>query len=101
MDKTEGYPIGLGRNFGRSNIWTNPLAKVVDFVPLETISGPGSPDPDLARSHMKVTTMEYTKFIEIPVVLLIFLNHKLQSCDTCTRTEPILQNTTRSGTSQL
>ena len=29
------------------------------------------------------------------------MNHKLQSCDTCTRTEPILQNTTRSGTSQL
>ena len=54
MDKTEGYPIGLGRNFGRSNIWTNPLAKVVDFVPLETISGPGSPDPDLARFHIRV-----------------------------------------------
>ena len=59
MDKTEGYPIGLGRNFGRSNIWTNPLAKVVDFVPLESTSGPGSPDPDLARFHMNVTTMEH------------------------------------------
>ena len=54
MDKTEGYPIGLGRNFGRSNVWTNPLAKVVDFVPLEAISGPGSPDPDLAQFRIEV-----------------------------------------------
>ena len=29
------------------------------------------------------------------------MNHKLQSCDRCTRTEPIPQSTTRSGTSQL
>ena len=72
MDNTEGYPIGLGRNFGRSNIWTNPLAKVVDFVPLEPISGPGSPDPNLARFHMEVTQMDHTKFIEIPLVLLTF-----------------------------
>ena len=54
--------------------WARWLAKVVDFVPLEPISGPRSPDPDLARSHMKVTTMEHTKFIEIPLVLLIFWN---------------------------
>ena len=69
MDKTEGYPIGLGRNFGRSNVWTNPLAKVIDFVPLEAISGPGSPDPDLARFHIKVTPMEHRWNIEIPLVL--------------------------------
>ena len=54
MDKTEGYPIGLGRNFGRSNIWTNPLAKVVDFVPLGALSGPGAPDPVLARFRIRV-----------------------------------------------
>ena len=47
MDKTEGYPIGLGRNFGRSNIWTNPLAKVVDFVPLEALFCSGAPDSNL------------------------------------------------------
>ena len=29
------------------------------------------------------------------------MNHKLQSCHTCTRTEPTLQSTTRHGTSQL
>ena len=54
MDKTEGYPIGLGRNFGRSNRWTNPLAKVFDFEPLGALSGPGTPDPDLARFHVRV-----------------------------------------------
>jgi len=27
----------------------NTLAKVVDFVPLGALSGPGPPDPDLAR----------------------------------------------------
>ena len=26
-----------------------PLAKVVDLVPFGTLSGPGAPDPDLAR----------------------------------------------------
>ena len=54
MDKTEGYPIGLGRNFGRSNVWTNPLAKVIDFVPLEALSGPGAPDPDSDDSRIRV-----------------------------------------------
>ena len=29
------------------------------------------------------------------------MNHKLQSCDKCTRTEPSRQNTTRSGTPHL
>ena len=28
-----------------------PLAKVVDFVPLRALSGPGAPDPDLAHSQ--------------------------------------------------
>ena len=54
MDKTEGYPIGLGRNFGRLNRCKNPLAKVVDFEPLGALSGPGAPDPDLARFRTKV-----------------------------------------------
>ena len=31
-----------------------PLAKVVDFVPLGALSGPGAPDPDLTRFHIKV-----------------------------------------------
>ena len=29
-------------------------AKVLDFVLLGTLSGPGTPDPDLARFHIKV-----------------------------------------------
>ena len=48
MCKTEVSPTGLGKNFGRLNEWTNPQAKVVDFVPLGTLFGPGPPDPDLA-----------------------------------------------------
>ena len=31
-----------------------PLAKVVDAVPLGELSGPGTPDPDLARFHITV-----------------------------------------------
>ena len=27
---------------------------MVDFVPLGALSGPGAPDPDLARFHIKV-----------------------------------------------
>ena len=30
------------------------MAKVVDFVPLGALSGPGAPDPDLARFHIRV-----------------------------------------------
>ena len=34
--------------------WTIPLAKVVDFDPLGALSGPGAPDPDVARFQIKV-----------------------------------------------
>ena len=54
MSKTEGSPIGLGRNFGRLNSSKNPLAKVVHFVRLGALSGPGAPDPDLGRFHIRV-----------------------------------------------
>ena len=57
--KTEGSPTGFGWNFGRLNGWNIPVAKVVDFVPLEALSGPRPPDPDLARFHIKVTPMEH------------------------------------------
>ena len=33
--------------FGRLDGWNIPLAKVVDFVPLGALFGPGAPDPDL------------------------------------------------------
>ena len=36
-----------------------PLAKMVDLVPLDAFSGPGAPDPDLARFHIKATPMEH------------------------------------------
>ena len=54
MSKTEGSPIRLRRNFGRSNSWKNPLAKVVDFEPLGAHSGPGAPDSDLVHSRIDV-----------------------------------------------
>ena len=65
MGKTEGSPIGLGRNFGRLNSWKNPLAKVVDFEPLGALSGPGAPDPDLLHFQIKAWLKEDTKIIEI------------------------------------
>ena len=48
MCKTECSPIGLRKKFVRSNSWKIPRQKVVDFVPLGTLFGPGPPDPDLA-----------------------------------------------------
>ena len=54
MGQTEGSPTGLGNNFGRLNGRKIPLAKVVDSVPLGALSGPGAPDSDLARCHIKV-----------------------------------------------
>ena len=53
MGKTENSHIGLGRKFGRLNSLNRPLAKVVDFEPLGTLSGPGTPDPDLAHFQIK------------------------------------------------
>ena len=35
------------QNFGRLNGLQNPLAKVIDFVPLGLLSAPEAPDPDL------------------------------------------------------
>ena len=32
---------------------------MVDLVPLGTLSGPGAPDLDLARFHIRVTPMEH------------------------------------------
>ena len=45
--KNRRSPAGLGKNFGRLNGRKISLAKVVDFVPLGALSGPGAPDPDL------------------------------------------------------
>ena len=53
MRKTEVSPTGLGQNFARLNGWNIPLAKVVDLVPFGALSGPGAPDPDLARFSVR------------------------------------------------
>ena len=52
MCKTQGFPGGFGWTFGRLNGAKSPWAKVVDFVPLEALSGPGALDPDLAQFHV-------------------------------------------------
>ena len=67
-----------GISGGNSEDWMaeqKPLAKVVDFVPMGAISGPGSPDGSRFGSvsyegYNNGTPMEHTKFIEIPLVLL-------------------------------
>ena len=46
---TDGSLIGFGKQFGWLSGLNIPLAKMVDFVPLGALSGPGAPDPDLAR----------------------------------------------------
>ena len=38
--------------FGRLNSRIVPWAKVVDFVPLDALSGPGAQDPDLAQCNV-------------------------------------------------
>ena len=50
--ENEGSLIGLGSNFGRSNGWNIPFAKVADLVSLGALFGPGAPDPDLLK-HVK------------------------------------------------
>ena len=46
--KTQGSLTGFGESFERLNGRTIPSAKLIDFVPLGALSGPGAPDPDLA-----------------------------------------------------
>ena len=70
MGKTEGSLIGFIAFFLKFEELKISLAKMIDLVPLGVASGPGAPDVDLARFHIRVTPMEHTKIIEIPMVLL-------------------------------
>ena len=58
MDKTEGSLIGFIANFWRLNDWKIPLPKVVDFEPLGTFFGPGTPDADLAPCRKRLCDFE-------------------------------------------
>ena len=51
------------QNFGRLNGWQNPSAKVIDFVPLGVLSGPGAPDPDLGISWY-IDSWDFTHVFE-------------------------------------
>ena len=48
-------------NFGRLNGGKKSWAKKVDFVPLEALSGPGAPDPDLTQFHLTWSKHKFTK----------------------------------------
>ena len=50
---------------------------MVDFEPLGALSGPGAPDPDLLGFVLRLSVQDHVL--------------ELQRCDTCKRTEPILQ----------
>ena len=41
-----------GLNFRRLYGGNVPYAQVLDFTPLEALSGPGPPDPDVAQLHV-------------------------------------------------
>ena len=75
MCKTEGSPAGLGKNLGRLNGWNIPLAKVVDFLPLGAIYGPGSPVIYLAQFHLRATPMEHLRNTRNSLKFLWFYKH--------------------------
>jgi len=52
-------PYWIHCNFWKFEELKIPFAKMVDLVPLDASSGPGAPDPDLARFHIKATPMEH------------------------------------------
>ena len=58
MGKTERSPIGFIAFVLKFEELKNPLAKMVDLMPLGAFSGPGAPDPDFALFHVRVTPME-------------------------------------------
>ena len=58
MDKPK-FPHWIKKEFWKVEWLKKTLSKVVDFVPLGAFSGPGAPDPDLARFHIKATPMEH------------------------------------------
>ena len=58
MDKTEGSLIGFMANFWRLNHWKNPLPKVFHFESLGALSGPGTPDADLAPFRKRLCDFE-------------------------------------------
>ena len=59
LSGTEGSPYWIHSNFLKFEELTIPLAIMVDLVPLGTRSGPGAPDLDLARFHIRATPMEH------------------------------------------
>ena len=45
-------------NFGRSDAWNIPFAKVTDLVSLGALFGAGAPDPDLAQLGFNIALAE-------------------------------------------
>ena len=68
--KPQVLPYRIRRKFCRLNGWNISFVKVLDFVPLEPLSGPGAPDPVSAR-YVRV----WNNVCYIPLCL----NRKFQS----------------------
>ena len=47
------FPYWSMKEFRKVEWLKKTLAKVVDFVPLGALSGPGAPDPDLGRFQIR------------------------------------------------
>ena len=47
------FPYWSMKEFQKVEWLQQTLAKVVDFVPLGALSGPGTPDPDLAHFQLR------------------------------------------------
>ena len=47
------FPYWSMKEFRKVEWLKKTLAKVVDFVPLGALSGPGAPDPDLHDSRIR------------------------------------------------
>ena len=66
---------------------------MIDFVPLGALSGPGAPDPDLVGFILKLSTEFLIFHYTYAIIWILQIQRTLEfeSCDMCTRTEPILQ----------
>ena len=51
--QTRRFPYWIMQEFPNVEWLKNPQATIVDFVPLGTLFGPGSPDPDLVQFQIE------------------------------------------------
>ena len=64
---------------------------MVDFAPLEALSGPGSPDPDFTQSYVTSKHEILNISLHICNIMTFATNADPESVDTCKQTEPTLR----------